>query len=355
MRRGLRSFQKALLQWFDAEARDLPWRRGKDPYQVYIAEIVLQQTRVDQGLPYYLRFLERFPTLEALARAEEQDVLKLWEGLGYYTRARNMHRTARLLVEASAGRFPETPELLVLLPGIGRYTAGAIASIAFNQPVPLVDGNVKRVLARLHAIDAPVTGAAADKLFWEKAAALVPVDRPGDFNQAMMEMGARICLPRTPQCAACPVSRHCEARAQQKQMQLPVRPPKKQTPHYPVVVAVIRHHDRYLIGKRPSDGFLGGLWEFPGGRIEAGEHPESALRRECLEELGATVKVGGLIAVAKHAYTHFKVTLHVYRCTIIAGTPAARFHTELRWVTAAQFSDYPFPKGNHKFLHLLSD
>lgn len=353
MKYGLRRFRNALLQWFEAEARDLPWRRTRDPYRVYLAEIILQQTRVAQGLPYYERFLERFPTLKDLAAADEQDVLKQWEGLGYYTRARNMHKAAGILMEQYAGCFPDNPESLVLLPGIGRYTAGAIASIAFNKPVPLVDGNVKRVLARLYAIDDPIDLHPTEQLLWERAATMIPADKPGNFNQAMMELGARICTPKAPQCEICPVQRHCCAKTQKRQDVLPVRLPKKDIPHHQVAIAAIYSNGRYLIGKRPSKGLLGGLWEFPGGKMRQGEHIQDTLMRESGEELGVVLDVGGLIAVAKHAYTHFKVTLHVYRCTIVSGTPAPNYHTELRWVAPEEFGAFPFPKGNHKFLHLL--
>ena len=353
MKRGIATFQKALLQWFTEEARDLPWRRTKNPYKVYLSEIMLQQTRVDQGLPYYERFLKRFPTLESLAEATEEEVLKMWEGLGYYTRARNMHHTARIVVEEYNGSFPDSPELLQLLPGIGKYTAGAIASIAFNKAVPVLDGNVKRVLARLDAVDAAIDLPATETLFWQRAASLVPVKTPGDFNQAMMELGARICTPRTPLCEACPVQKNCDAFSQNRQQELPIRTPKKAVPHHEVVIAAIEKDGKYLIGKRPSEGFLGGLWEFPGGKIEKGENAVEALARECREELNVEVRVGGLVAVAKHAYTHFKVTLNVYKCTITKGKIKARTHTELKWVAPSEFDDYAFPKGNHKFLHLL--
>lgn len=353
MRGSLRTFQKALLAWFDQEARDLPWRRTKDPYCVYLAEIMMQQTRVDQGTPYYERFLEKFPTLQALAAAEEEAVLKQWEGLGYYTRARNLHRTARLLVEQYNGAFPESPEMLQMLPGIGKYTAGAVASIAFNIPAPVVDGNVKRVLARLNAIVEPVDLPTVEETLWAMATALLPAGKPGDFNQAMMELGARICVPRNPLCNECPVQVHCEGYAANIQETLPKRSPKKTVPHHEVVVAAIHDTGKYLIGKRPSEGFLGGLWEFPGGKVQAGETHQQALIRECREELGIEIKPGGLVAVAKHAYTHFKVTLNVYRCLIVSGTPAPGVHTELRWVAPADFTAYPFPKGNHKFLPLL--
>ncbi len=353
MRRGLRAFQQALLAWYDAEARDLPWRRTREPYRVYLAEIMLQQTRVDQGRPYYERFVQRFPTVEALAAANEQDVLKQWEGLGYYTRARNLHRAARIIVEQYGGRFPDAPEVLQLLPGVGKYTAGAIASIAFDVPAPILDGNVKRVLARLHHITEPIDLPVADALLWEQAAAMTPRRRPGDYNQAMMELGARICTPKSPFCEECPVQSHCDARALGDQDSLPARLPKKSVPHYETALAAIRRDGAYLIGKRPSEGFLGGLWEFPGGKIQAGESAQDAVIRECREELGVEVKVGGLIAVAKHAYTHFKVTLNVYSCSLAQGEPQPRFHAELRWAQPEEFSALPFPKGNHKFLHLL--
>lgn len=353
MKGSLRTFQQALLAWFDAEARDLPWRRTKDPYCVYLAEIMMQQTRVDQGTPYYERFLKRFPTIEALAKADEEAVLKQWEGLGYYTRARNLHRTARLVVEQYGGQFPESPELLQLLPGIGKYTAGAVASIAFDKPAPVVDGNVKRVLARLNAITQAVDLPATEEVLWAAATALLPAKKPGDFNQAMMELGARICTPKNPNCGECPVQRHCQAYARGIQETLPNRTAKKTVPHYEVVVAAIFRDGMYLIGKRPSEGFLGGLWEFPGGKLQAGETHQQALVRECREELGVQVNVGGLVAVAKHAYTHFKVTLNVYRCAITGGTPEPRTHAELRWVAPEEFDAYPFPKGNHKFLPLL--
>ncbi len=353
MKHGARAFQKALLQWFAVEARDLPWRRTKDPYRVYLAEIMLQQTRVDQGLVYYERFLKRFPTLESLAQADEQAVLKQWEGLGYYTRARNMRRAAALVMEQYGGRFPDSPELLRMLPGIGKYTAGAIASIAFNKAVPIVDGNVKRVLARLDAMDTAIDLPATEKLLWQRAAALTPAKTPGDFNQAMMELGARVCVPRSPLCENCPVQRYCDAFSKNLQDSLPLRTPKKAVPHHEMAVAAIRNGEEYLIGRRPSEGFLGGLWEFPGGRIQPGENITDALVRECCETLGVTVRPGGLVAVVKHAYTHFRVTLNVYRCSIVNGTPEPRTHTELQWVAPDSFSNFAFPRGNHKFLHLL--
>jgi A/G-specific adenine glycosylase len=345
--------RRALLAWFRAEARDLPWRRTMDPYRIWLSEIMLQQTRVDQGLPYYERFLAAFPDVFALARAHEDQVLKLWEGLGYYTRARNLHRTAQKIVEEYAGEFPRKAELLIMLPGIGRYTAGAIASIAFGERVPVLDGNVKRVLARLFNIAQSIDDVETEKQLWDLAGRLVPQKDPGDFNQAMMELGARICTPKKADCGGCPVARWCLARAADTVAARPMRSAKKATPHKEIVVAVIERAGRYLIGRRPPEGLLGGLWEFPGGKVQPGETHQQALARECKEELGIVVKPGGLIATVQHAYTHFRVTLNVYRCAIQKGTPKAKVHTELRWVPPEDFSNFAFPKANHKFLGQL--
>jgi len=348
------SIQRALLGWFEAEARDLPWRRTRDPYLIWLSEVILQQTRVDQGLPYYERFVEAFPTVQALASAPEDAVLKRWEGLGYYTRARNLHKAAKHVVEEYGGHLPRQPELLQLLPGVGKYTAGAIASIAFGVRAPVVDGNVKRVLARLFDIDSPIDDVATDRGLWTIAESLVPAKNPGDFNQSLMELGARICTPKAPLCEACPVAKHCQARRAGTQLARPVRHARKAVPHKEIVVACIEREGLYLLGKRPPSGLLGGLWEFPGGKLEPGETHAEALVRECREELGITVRVGGMVACVKHAYTHLHVTLNVYRCTLTKGKPKPKAHTELRWVAATDFDDYAFPKGNHKFLKLLT-
>lgn len=345
--------RRALLDWFRAEARDLPWRRTRDPYRVWLSEVILQQTRVDQGLPYYLRFLEAFPTVADLAAAPDHAVIKQWEGLGYYTRARNLHKTARIVVEQHAGRFPQTADLLQMLPGVGRYTAGAVASIAFGERVPVVDGNVKRVLARLLDLADPVDDTATGRLLWRTAQGLVPAADPGDFNQALMELGARVCAPRKADCDACPVGAWCAARAAGTVDRRPVKRPRKAVPHKEIVVAVIARDGRYLIGRRPPGGLLGGLWEFPGGKIEPGETHQQALARECREELGLDVAVGGLVATVRHAYTHLRVTLNVYRCKPAHGDPVPRAHTELAWAAPDEFPNYAFPKANHKFLALL--
>jgi A/G-specific adenine glycosylase len=295
------SLRRVLLGWFAREARDLPWRRTSDPYRIWLSEIMLQQTRVEAVIPYYERFLKAFPTVRDLAAAREDAVLKAWEGLGYYSRARNLHKAAKVIVGDHAGQLPETAEQWRQLPGIGPYTAGAIASIASGLAETAVDGNVLRVLSRIFGIGESIDESATKERIGSIAAALLPRKQAGAFNQALMDLGARVCIPRRPRCVACPVSRWCDAYRHGIQDQLPVRTAKKAIPHHEIVVAVVRRNGRYLIGKRPTSGLLGGLWEFPGGKIEPGETHEQALVREVREETGLEVSVGACIATVDHA------------------------------------------------------
>ena len=352
--RAIAPIRRDLLAWYAKEARDLPWRRARDPYLIWLAEIILQQTRVDQGLPYYERFRAAFPTVHALAAASSDAVLKAWEGLGYYSRARNLHKAARTVVEHHGGTFPATAAELAKLPGVGPYTAGAVASIAHGEPTPAVDGNVKRVIARLRHITASVDGGEGAQAVWRHCAALVDPGDPGAFNQALMELGARVCLPRKPACGECPIARHCAARAAGAQDNLPVRKPKGPTPRHELAVAVVFRNGRCLIAKRPPEGLLGGLWEFPSGAVETGEDHPTALRRIMADAFGLAVEPGGLAAVVNHAYSHFKVTLNVYRCADRGGQPTPARHTETKWVRPADFSRYAFPGANRKFLPVIT-
>jgi len=347
------AIRRALLRWFGREARDLPWRRTRDPYRIWLAEIMLQQTRVETVIPYYERFLEVFPTVRALAAAAQDEVLKQWEGLGYYGRARNLHKAARMIVAEFGGALPRTAEQWRQLPGVGPYTAGAIASIASGLAEPAVDGNVLRVLSRIFAIDDCIEDTAGREHITTIATGLLPPGRAGSFNQALMDLGARICVPRRPRCATCPVARWCDARRQGRQDELPVRRVRRATPHRAIVVAAIRRRGRYLIGRRPAEGLLGGLWEFPGGKIEPGETHAQALAREVREETGLTIRVGRRIAVVNHAYSHFSVTLYVYDCQALSGRTTARFHTKLKWVPRARLGRYAFPGANRRFLDKL--
>lgn len=347
------AIRKRLLAWYDREKRDVPWRRRNDGYSVWLSEIILQQTRVDQGTPYYERFIAAFPTVADLANAPEDRVLKLWEGLGYYSRARNLHKAAKVIAAQHDGEFPDSVDELTALPGVGRYTAGAIASIAYGKRAPLVDGNVARVFARVFDIGEPIENTNVKNELWRLAEDLVPPNRPGDFNQALMEFGARLCTPRTPGCHACPVASYCAAKTNGTIDERPVRKVKKVTPHYEMVCAALKRDGAYLIAQRKTDGLLGGLWEFPSGRLEKGEDHPAALKRTCRELLGITAKPGGLIATVTHAYSHFRITMSVYSARITRGTPEPKAHDAIAWVTPENFDDYAFPKANHKFLPLL--
>lgn len=344
--------QQALLNWYANAKRDLPWRRDRDPYKIWVSEIMLQQTQVKTVLPYYQRWLEQFPTIEALALADLQQVLKAWEGLGYYTRARNLHRCAQELMQKHGGVFPTRFEDVLALPGIGRTTAGGILSAAFDRPVAILDGNVKRVLARLIAL--PVPPAKATKQLWELSEALLDREQPRDFNQALMDLGATVCTPKNPRCQSCPWMSHCQAYNLGIQSQIPMRETSSPLPHKIIGVAVIwNEQEQILIDRRRPEGLLGGLWEFPGGKIELGETVEECIKREILEELGIEIEVGDRLITIEHAYSHFRVTLTVHHCRHIAGNPQPLECDEVRWVTLDELDQFPFPKANTQIIAAL--
>jgi A/G-specific adenine glycosylase len=349
-------FAQRLLNWFAKEARDLPWRRNRNPYRVWLAEAMLQQTQVDTVAPYYERFLARFPTIAALAEASLEEVLKLWEGLGYYARARNLHAAAQQVVAEHGGQVPDTFEALLALPGVGRYTAGAVASIAFGQDVHAVDGNVRRVLARVFAIRKDVSRSAAQQELETLAAELLPPGQAGAFNEALMELGATVCTPRAPKCSRCSLRELCQAHATGEQDSLPVKRPRKQTPHYDVAAAVtIGDHGRVLVAQRNADDMLGGLWEFPGGKCEDGETLPECLAREMREELGVEVEVGERLTVIKHAYTHFRITLHAFRCRVVSGKPRCLDCAAFRWAPPTELDALPMSVADRKIAHILQE
>jgi A/G-specific adenine glycosylase len=350
----LQTIPSLLLSWWDAGHAEYPWRRNPDPYAIWIAEVMLQQTQITTVLPYYERWMAQFPTVAVLAAASLDEVLKLWSGLGYYSRARNLHAGAQLIMVEYGGQLPETEIELQTLPGIGPYTAGAIASIAFHRPVPVVDGNIIRVLSRLMDLDEDVTRTATKKKIWAVAANLVPVDRPGAYNQALMELGQTICRPVRPWCHECPVVALCLAKQRGTQLERPVRPPRNNTPHYHVTAGVIWGADgRLLIARRPLNGLLGGLWEFPGGKQEDGESLPQTLRREIKEELAMDIDVGEPLVVVKHAYTHFRITLHAFHARHTAGEPQHLGVADHAWVRLADLDDYAFAVTDRKIIAAL--
>ncbi|MCB0191384.1 MAG: A/G-specific adenine glycosylase [Anaerolineae bacterium] len=346
-------FRTKLLDWYHKNKRDLPWRGEILPYRIWISEVMLQQTQVATVIPYYLRFLERFPTLEDLAEAPLDDVLKAWEGLGYYARARNLHNAARKIIDKFDGELPETYVDLRELPGFGLYTAASVASIAFGEPVAAVDNNVKRVIARLFAIEQDVKQGQGAVQVQNIAAELVDPEEPGHWTEALIELGALICAPKKPRCGICPLNTLCQARLQGLQLELPFRPPKKRSPHYDVTAAVIRQEDKFLIAQRPLDSMLGGLWEFPGGKCQPDESLPDCLRREIQEELGLDIEVGEPVTAIKHSYTHFKITLHAFYCRIEEGTPQALEVADWRWATLDELDSYAFPRTDLKIIETL--
>ncbi len=348
-----RSLQTRLLKWYAAHARQLPWRGARDPYRVWVSEIMLQQTQVDTAIPYYRRWLKRFPTVRALARAPLGEVLAAWEGLGYYSRARNLHKAAQKVVAEFGGKLPRDANTLRKLPGIGRYTAGAIASIAFNADAAVLDGNVKRVLARVFNLTDDVKSAAGEKKLWALAQSLVPPGRAGDYNQAVMDLGATVCKPQHPACPVCPLRGLCEAQKPGVQEQRPVARKRPPVPHYTVAAGIIRRRGRILIAQRPAHKLLGGLWEFPGGKAEAGESLPDCLRREIREELGIEIEIGEQRLTLAHAYTHFKITLHAFEAWWVSGKARALDVADFRWVRPAELSNFAMGKTDRAIAKLV--
>jgi A/G-specific adenine glycosylase len=321
-------FHRDLLRWYRRHHRSLPWRDTRDPYRIWVSEIMLQQTRVETVLPYYARWLRAFPTVQALARAKGDRVLKLWEGLGYYSRARNLHRAAQTVVREYAGKLPRTAEGLRQLPGIGRYTAGAIASIAFGERVPLVDGNVARVFARIFAIPANVKTPATMEILWHLAEELLPARNPGDFNQALMELGALVCTPANPRCEACPMRDVCVARARGVVDQLPNRGQPQTTERIVVSAALVRRNGSLLMQRRPDRGLLAGMWELP------------TLNR-------GRFRKGKPLLELRHAITNRRITLRVFECQC-GSALQENLTAELRWVSAAEMTRLSLPAAHRR-------
>ncbi len=309
--------QKRLLNWFEQNGRDLPWRKNRDPYAIWISEIMLQQTQVATVIPYYQRFLKSFPTIRHLAKSDLSKVLKIWEGLGYYSRARNLHRASKIILNHFKGKIPDHLTDLLNLPGIGKYTAGAILSIAYNKEAPILDGNVKRVLSRLFTVSEDPKK--AEGLLWKISESLIPKGRSNSFNQAIMDLGAVICAPKDPLCHRCPLHPYCKAKASGNPERYPSRGVKKRIPHIEAISGVILRNGEVLLHQRPPEGLLGGLWEFPNWRSEENGRLRLRLRNHIKKEMGMNVEVKGSIGTFKQTFTHFKLTLHVFNCEAIDG------------------------------------
>lgn len=315
---------------------------------------MLQQTQVNQVEPYYRRFLERFPDVQTLAEAPLDRVLKIWEGMGYYSRARHIHQTARILGQQFKGKLPEKMEDLLTLPGIGQSTAGAILSLAYGQVHPVLDGNIRRVLIRFFYIDQDPSKAETINLLWAVASGILPAKKAGLFNEALMELGALICSPKNPNCLLCPVQTGCQGYDSGRPGDLPVRKPRKRIPHFDVAAAVIRNNRKILITQRPDKGLLGGLWEFPGGKKEPFESLEDCLKREIREELDIEIDVGENFIQVRHAYSHFRITLHCFFCRKKPGRITPLGVKAFRWVDPGELEEFAFPRADQKVIEFLT-
>ena len=350
MPRDVRTLRSRLLAWYRRNRTLYPWRRHPDFYRTLVAEFMLQQTRAEQARPYYVRFVRLFPSLRRLADAKPEQVLKAWEGLGYYHRAGRLQRAARKF----AGRRVRFEDL-EQVSGIGEYTRAAVGSIVFGLPLPVVDGNVRRVMSRVLALKEPPETARCDRAIREELHLWMSRRSPASFNQAMMELGATLCSPRHPACPRCPLSEWCLARAQGKPEAYPVRRRAAAKPHREIAAAVIRRPGgRILIAQRPAQGLLPNLWEFPGGKREPGETLKECCAREIREELAIEVEVGPRLARVEHAYSHFSVTLHFFECRHTAGRPRAQGCQAFRWAHPRELVRYPFPRANWGVVESLS-
>lgn len=339
--------------WFASQQRPLPWRETYAPYQVWVSEIMLQQTQVKTALPYFDRWMKTLPSIKDVAAASEDTILKLWEGLGYYSRARNLQKAAIVIMDEFGGVFPQDHESIHKLPGIGPYTAGAICSIAFNQEHPIVDGNIIRLIARL-LNDSDNTRLPKNvKKYWQRSEQLIPLGKAREFNQSMMEFGALMCTPKKTKCGECPLQSVCESYSEGTVESIPNRGKATEKVSLQVSLAVIKKSNKFFIQKREKGGLMGGLWEFPGGKIEKGETPKEAIHREIGEELGVSIKNLKSVMKIKHAYTKYLVDLHCFTADIGEGDIRLAAATEHKWVELGKLENYPFPAANVKLIREL--
>lgn len=349
------AFQRRLLKWFDAHQRDLPWRKNRSPYRVWVSEIMLQQTQVATVIDYYNRFMKRFPSVQKLADADQAEVLKLWEGLGYYRRARQLHAAAKVVVDQYRGRFPTEFEDVISLPGIGRYTAGAILSIAQEQRLPILEGNTIRLLARLLAMGDDPRTSGNQKRLWKLSASLLPAKRCGDFNQALMELGSEICTPRNPSCQACPVSNYCVAFVKGLQNELPAAGRKMQFEDLHEAVVVARRGSgkkaKYLVRQCGPDERWTGLWDFPRYPVDA-DTPVEGLSQSLLQQTGLSATIVPTDVRIKHGVTKYRITLDCYLANGVSGR-LKKSATPIRWLLESELTDLPMSTTGRKIVDRL--
>jgi A/G-specific adenine glycosylase len=346
--------RKRLLNWFDSHRRELPWRRDRDPYRIWVSEVMLQQTQAGAVIPYFERFLLAFPTIADLAAADQQAVLRMWEGLGYYRRARDLHEAARRLVADYGGRIPDDPERLAGLPGFGRYTRNAVLSQAFDRRMPILEANSQRVLSRLYGRTEDPRQGPARAFLWEKAEALLPMRRAGDFNQALMELGALVCSPTAPRCSACPASAFCTAHQQGIQDAIPPRSRRLAIVAVEEAAIVVWKKQSVLIAQRPASGRWAGMWEFPHGPKEAGEAHEQAAVRLLAELTGVEAAIGSELTTLRHGITRYRITMTCFEATFRTGKFRSSFYQSSRWVAPNQLASFPVSAPQRRLARILA-
>ncbi|UFU00069.1 A/G-specific adenine glycosylase [Radiobacillus kanasensis] len=346
------TFRDELISWFESEMRDLPWRKNQDPYKVWVSEIMLQQTKVDTVIPYFNRFIDQFPTVHDLAEAEEQQVLKAWEGLGYYSRARNLQNAVREVVTSYEGKVPDDVEQLSSLKGVGPYTQGAILSIAYGQPEPAVDGNVMRVLSRILLIDEDIAKPKTRKIFEALIRELIDPTNPSYFNQGLMELGALVCTPKSPSCLLCPVQEHCEAYKHGRQAELPIKITKKKKTMKRYWTLVIENAEGHvLIEKRPDSGLLANLWQFP--MMDLSEIDREFTKQWVNQAYGLSISIGDKLTNITHVFSHLTWELEAVSCKTVEKLPVETDH--LRFVSKEEIDEYPFPVSHQKVRQIIID
>ena len=339
-----------LLDWYNNNQRRLPFRGSNDPYKIWVSEVMLQQTQIKTVIPYYRQWVKEYPTLKSAANADLDKLLKLWEGLGYYNRCRNFHKALIIVDQKYNGIIPNKFNEILSLPGVGHYTAGAVLSIAYNKCIPAIDGNVTRVMSRVLGIK-NLTKRNRSRIT-NNVQKLIPISDPGSFNQGLMELGALLCTPTNPSCEKCPLSNSCKAHKYKQPELYPLAKKKKVNPHYTIVAGIIWRKEKFFIQKRDEKAMLGGLWEFPGGKVENGESLKEALNREIKEECDILPIIKDKIGCVEHSYSHFSISFHCFHC--VENGERIKSSKRIAWITPKEIALFTFPKANHKIFSLIN-
>ena len=339
-----------LQKWYRDTKRDLPFRGTKDPYKIWISEVMLQQTQIKTVIPYYNRWIETFPNIQMVANSQLDSLLKIWEGLGYYGRCVNFHNAAKIVLKNYDGKIPSDYNTFIKLPGVGKYTAGAVLSISFGVKIPAIDVNVFRVISRFYTLNKSVN---TNKTIYNLVSSMLEyVSSPGNFNQALMDFGSLVCVQKNPKCNICPISTDCKAYLKNQVNQFPKISKTISKPHYDVVVGMIWYNDKFYIQKRSLNSMLAGLWEFPGGKVNQGESFEIALKRGIKNETGFMPIIGNEIDSIEHSYSHFSISLHCFQCFI--KNKKLIYNRKFEWIAPKDIENFSFPKANHKLFNLIS-